>query len=307
MTRIDVHQHLLPPLYRRVLDERGLTSGGWPTPAWDPRGAIAAMDHREITTGVLSVSAPGVHFGDDDDARQLARAVNDYQAELMKDRPERFGHFAVLTLPDVKGAIVEATYALEELKADGVVLLSNAQGTYLGDPSIEPLWEYLDTQAAVVFIHPAEPPITRLPGLPSPVVDYPFDTTRTAVHMVANGVMARHRRMRVILAHAGGFLPYAAERFTLAASFNTGATPEGIRRDLRSFYFDTALSSSALPALLAFAAAGHVLYGSDFPFAPAPVRAEVDAELETYRGWQPGQLAALEHHNAEALFPRLRR
>ncbi|MYU14494.1 amidohydrolase family protein [Streptomyces sp. SID8361] len=305
--RIDVHQHLIPPAYRRVLDERGLTAGGWPTPDWDPQAALDMMDRRSIATGVLSISAPGSHFGDDREARSLAREVNEYHAELVKDRPDRFGQFATIPLPDIEGAVAEATYALDELHADGVVLLSNAHGRYLGDKDFEPLWAELDARSAVVFIHPTEPPIPMLSGLPSPVLDYPFDTTRTAVHMTAGGVMSQFPHVKVILSHAGGFLPYAATRFTVAAQFNPGTTQEGILADLKRFYFDTAVSSTpyALPALLAFAEPGHILYGSDFPFASEQFGTQFDQGLDTYDRWTPGQLEAVNRGNAEVLFPRL--
>ena len=305
--RIDVHQHLLPPRYREALEAAEQTAGGWPTPQWDVEAAIAMMDEVGIETGVLSISAPGVHFGDDAQARELAREVNDYQAELVKDRPGRFGHFAVLPLPDFDGAVAEAVRALDELHADGIALLSNAHGHYLGDPAYEPLWTELGARSAVVFVHPAEPPIPRLPGLPSPLLDFPFDTTRTAVDLVAHGVFDRHPDLRVILSHAGGFLPYAAHRFTGAAMVNPGTTPEGILADLRRFYFDTALSATptALPSLLAFAEPGHVLYGSDFPFAPAQWRAGFDRCLETYDGPGAEQLADVHRRSAEKLFPRL--
>ncbi|WP_430335953.1 amidohydrolase family protein [Rhodococcus sp. ACT016] len=306
--RIDVHQHLIPPSYRKLLDERGLTAGGWPTPEWSPELALGMMDRRSISTGVLSISAPGVHFGDDREARRLARELNDFHAELVKDRPSRFGQFAVLPLPDIDGAVAEATYAINELHADGVVILSNIHGLYLGDKKFEPLWAALDDQSAVVFIHPTEPPVEMLRGLPSPVLDYPFDTTRTAVHMTVNGVMSRYRRLKVILSHAGGFLPYAAYRFSLAATpFNPGTTPEGILADMKRFYFDTALSStpSALPSLMKFAAPGHVLYGSDFPFATESVGTVFDDWLDTYDGWQHSDLESVNRRNAYALFPRL--
>ena len=77
------------------------TIGGWLMPEWDPPAAIAMMDEAGIETGILSISAPGVHFGDDAAARELARELNDYQAELVKEQPDRFGHFAVLPLPVV--------------------------------------------------------------------------------------------------------------------------------------------------------------------------------------------------------------
>ncbi|MFF4397510.1 hypothetical protein [Streptomyces sp. NPDC001480] len=99
--RIDVHQHLIPPAYREVLDRRGVTAAGWPTPAWDAESAITMMDRRSIATGILSISSPGTHFGDDAEARAVARDVNEYSAELAKDRPDRFGFFASGPLPDV--------------------------------------------------------------------------------------------------------------------------------------------------------------------------------------------------------------
>ncbi|MFE5486485.1 amidohydrolase family protein [Streptomyces sp. NPDC056527] len=305
--RIDVHQHLIPSAYRDVMDRHGVTAAGWPTPAWDAASAIETMDRRSIATGILSVSSPGIHFGDDAEARAIARGVNEYSAELAKDRPDRFGFFASLPLPDVEGALAEAAHALDELHADGVVLMSNVQGRYLGDKEFEPLWAELDARAAVVFIHPDAPPLPMLEGMPGPLLDFPYDTTRTAVHMTLNGVMSRHTRMKVILSHAGGFLPYAAWRFTGGAPFNPGTTPMGILADLQRFYFDTALSTtpSALPSLLAFAAPGHILYGSDFPFVPQESGDLLDALLEGYEGFEPGRLDAINRGSAEVLFPRL--
>ncbi|QHC57808.1 amidohydrolase family protein [Rathayibacter sp. VKM Ac-2760] len=339
--KIDVHQHLLPPRYFEALaaagsllsgqsqavaggtaqwnpwDLSGGTAarqgpravGGWLMPEWDPRAAIAMMDEAGIETGMLSVSAPGVHFGDDAAARELARELNDYQAELVRERPDRFGHFAVLPLPDFDGAVAEAVRALDELHADGVLLFSNAHGHYLGDPAYEPLWTELAARSAVVFVHPTAPPIAQLPGLPTALLDFPFDTTRTAVDLVAHGVFDRHPNLRVILSHAGGFLPYAASRFSAAAVFNPGTTPESIQAGLRRFYFDTALSSTptSLPSLLAFAEPGHVLYGSDFPYAHPEWRARFDQWLETYDGPDAERLGQIDRSAAEQLFPRLAR
>lgn len=262
------------------------------------------MDSQAIATGILSLSAPGVHLASDVEGRALARQVNEYHADLVRSRPDRFGQFACVPLPDIDGSVAEATYALDELHADGVVLLSNAAGRYLGDPDFEPLWAELDARAAVVFIHPTEPPVPMLKGLPSPLVDYPFDTTRTAIHMVANGVTSRHTRIKVILSHAGGFLPYAAYRFVGAAQFNPGTTSEGIMADMKRFYFDTALSSTpaALPSLLAFADPTHITFGSDFPFAPDSH--QFTAELDIYP-LDEDLRRAINRGNAEKLFPRL--
>ncbi|CAD5990846.1 amidohydrolase family protein [Agreia sp. COWG] len=340
--KIDVHQHLLPPRYFEALAAAGnlmtgsgagaqavaggsaqwnpwsesggtaarqgpRTVGGWLMPDWDPQSAISMMDATGIETGMLSISAPGVHFGDDAAARELARELNDYQAELVREHPDRFGHFAVLPLPDFDGAVAEAVRALDELHADGVLLLSNAHGHYLGDPAYEPLWTELAARSAVVFVHPTAPQIQQLPGMPTALLDFPFDTTRTAVDLVAHGVFDRHPNLRVILSHAGGFLPYAADRFSAAAMFNPGTTPESIQAGLRKFYFDTALSASptSLPSLLAFAEPGHILYGSDFPYAHPDWSARFDHSLATYDGPGAERLGELRRSAAERLFPRL--
>ncbi|MDI6413649.1 amidohydrolase family protein [Streptomyces albus] len=309
--RIDVHQHIVPPVWAETLAAQGLDSGGWAIPDWSPRRAIAMMDEQGIATGVLSVTAPGVHLGDDARARDLARAVNEFGAEVVKDFPDRFGHFASIPLPGIDAAVAEAVHALDTLHADGVVLMSNARGRYLGDPGFEPLWAELDCRGANVFIHPAQPPMDLLPGTPAPLADYVFDTTRSALNLALNGVMHRYPNVRVILSHGGGFLPYAAYRFTglISTVVDRERTAEDILRDLKRFYFDTALSASpsALPALLAFAEPGHLLYGSDWPFAPREAGSYYNHYLETYPDYAPGQADAIDRKNAEVLFPRLTR
>ncbi|MFI0769144.1 amidohydrolase family protein [Streptomyces melanosporofaciens] len=307
--RIDVHQHIVPPIWAETLAAHGLDSGGWAIPAWSPTDAIAMMDQQGIATGVLSVTSPGVHLGSDAQARDLARAVNEYGAEVVRGHPGRFGHFASVPLPDVDAALAETAHALDTLGADGVVLMSNTHGKYLGDPDFEPLWAEIDRRGATVFVHPAQPPMPLLPGTPAPLADYVFDTTRTALNLVLNGVMSRYPNMRVILSHGGGFLPYAAYRFSGLTStvVDREREAEEILRDLKRFYFDTALSASpsALPALLAFAEPGHVVYGSDWPFAPQDAGTYYNHYLETYPDYAPGQAEAIDRGNAEALFPHL--
>lgn len=304
--RIDVHQHFLPPSYGAALTAQGVTSGGWPMPSWSAEGAVEAMDEAGIATGILSISAPGTHIGDNAQARELSRASNEFGAELVKDRPTRFGLFASLPLPDVDGALAEAAYALDTLGADGVALMTNAHGRYLGDPAFEPLWAELDARGAVAFIHPTETELPMLKSAPAPIVDFPFDTTRTAVDMAMAGVLSRYPNMKVILSHAGGALPYLAHRVAATASVVSSLSPEAILAELRRFYFDIALSGSptALPSLLAFADPGHILYGSDRPFAPNPTITYFDGYLDTHERSE-GQSDAINRGNAEVLFPRL--
>ncbi|KAL1920355.1 uncharacterized protein VTP21DRAFT_732 [Calcarisporiella thermophila] len=308
-SRIDVHQHVIPPFYCDIMNDRNLDSGGWPIPPWDKESAIEMMNEQNIATGIVSVSAPGVHLGDDAEARKLVRQVNEYGAQLVKEHPSRFGHFASIPLPDVEGSVAEAIYALDVLSGDGVVLMSNAQGRYLGDPNFEPLWKVLDSRSAVVFIHPTESKLPKIQGIPAPIVDFPFDTTRTAFHMVLNGVMRKYTRMKVILSHAGGFLPYAAHRLAMSTLLlDPSRTVDDILSDMKRFYFDTAISASptALPSLLAFAKPGHVLYGSDWPFVPTAPGAYFNNNLDTSGEWVNSHtLESVNISNAKVLFPRL--
>lgn len=265
------------------------------------------MDGQHIRKGILSLTAPGVSGWQGAERRSMARRVNEYGADLAARNSDRFGSFATLPLPDIDGALVELAHTLDVLKADGVILLSNYEGHYLGDPLFEPIWAELDRRAATVFVHPSKPAIPTIDGIPGPIVDYPFDTTRAAVQLVLNGIIPRFGRVRVILSHGGGFLPYAALRFAELASAALPEKPRvaDVMDAFRSFYFDTALSAgpSALPSLLAFAKPGHILYGSDFPYAPAAVGASFTAQLDNYAGLSPEALAAINNGNARALFP----
>jgi len=267
------------------------------------------MDDLDVATAIMSVSAPGVHLdpavtGADAVARSWARKVNEFAAELVKDHPDRFGFFATLTLPDVEGAIAEAEYAFDVLGADGVILLANAHGTYLGDATFDPLFVALNERAATIFVHPTELPGPTAAGVPSFAADFLLDTTRAAIKLAMSGTLDRCGRLKIILSHGGGFLPYAAYRFAplCAPDF----TVESGIASLRRFYFDTtaASSPSALPSLLAFADPSHITFGTDWPWMPR-------GSIAAFTGWldrldvDADQLHAINRGNAEALFPRL--
>jgi predicted TIM-barrel fold metal-dependent hydrolase len=305
--RIDVHHHLVPPSYAQWLRERGLAAGGLPIPDWSAQASLELMDERGVETAILSVSTPGVHLAGDAEARARAREVNEFAAKVVHNHPVRFGFFATLTLPDVDGALAELAYAFDTLRADGVVLLANSRGVYLGDPCFDPLFDELNRRQAVVLVHPSTlPGPEALPGVPAFVADFLLDTTRAAIGLARSGTLDRCPDLEVILSHAGGFVPYAAYRIALAASA-TGKPLEGIAR-LKRFHFDTALSSSptALPSLLAFAEPAHVLFGSDFPYAPAGVVAAFSGLYEKFP-LSDAQRASIDRGAAERLFPRLRK
>lgn len=305
--RIDVHQHLLPSFYREALARSGIAdAGGRALPDWSPESALEGMDLLGTETALLSVSTPGTGFlADPAEATALARRLNDFCAGLAHDHPGRFGWFATLPLPDVDTAAAEAERALAGLGADGVTLLANNRGTYVGAEGQDALWRVLDARAAVVFVHPADLPAPVVDGIPPFAADFLLDTTRAAYLLVRNGVVSRYPRIRFVLSHAGGFVPYASHRMAVAIAADTGRSPRDVLDDLRGFYFDTALSSSpaALPTLLAFARPGHVLFGSDRPFAPTAASQYFTNGLDT--GTAPDVRHTINRAAAETLFPRL--
>lgn len=302
--RIDTHLHVVPPDYAQWLRSQGIDAGGREIPDWTREGAFSMMERLGIAAGVLSVSTPGVHLGDSAKARAMARSVNEFAATQVAAAPKRFGFFATLTLPDIDGALAELAHAFDVLHADGVVLLANVNGVYLGDPSIEPLFEELDRRHAVVFVHPSQLPAPPVPGIPPFAADFLLDTTRAAINIARSGWLERFPNVRIILSHAGGFVPFAAERIARTCSAHNDYA-HGIER-LRRFYYDTALSSShyALPALLAFAQPDHVFFGSDYPYAPVERGAHFADLLDRY-ALGPTERAAIDRNNALKLFPRL--
>lgn len=312
--RIDTHQHIVPPGYARWMRDKGIDPGGIGLPPWSERSALKFMDRHEVQTGILSLSTPGVYFGDVMEARLRAREVNEFCAEVVAARPDRFGFFAALTLPDVEGALAEARYALDTLLADGIVLPANNDGRYLGDPGFEPLLEFLHHRRAVVFIHPGELPAPPVPGIPAFAADFMLDTTRTAISLVLSGAMEKFPGIKFVLAHAGGFVPFIAYRILLTMLLDRdlalnalAALGDKKQSVLRRFYYDVALSASpaALPSLLEVADPGRITYGTDFPFAPSAAIDFLNMQYEKYP-LDPVLRAAIDRGNAEALFPRLR-
>ncbi|MEK8174102.1 amidohydrolase family protein [Streptomyces sp. M19] len=293
------------PVWARALESRGLDSGGWAVPAWSARDAVAMMDRHSIATGVLSVTAPGVHLGTTPGARPRPRRQR-VRGRGREGPPGRIGSFASLPLPDVDGALEEAAYALDTLGADGVVLVSNVRGRYLGDP------EYArcgpNSTGAPPWCSSTRPAADAAAGRnPAPLADFVFDTTRTALNMVLGGVMSRYPNVKVILSHGGGFLPYAAYRFS-------GVTPPSTPPSTRRTCCGTSSASTSTPrcppvpapcppcwpspspAMCSTAATGPSPRGDGHVLRPLP---------GDVPGLRPGQAEAIDRGSAEALFPRL--
>ncbi len=309
MLRIDTHHHAVPSFYRDSLRKAGIDeAGGRALPEWSPQGSLQTMSELGVGTAILSVSTPGTTpLPNPADAAALARDLNDCLATVVVAQPDRFGFFATVPMPHVDESVAEVVRSLDELHADGVVLLANGAGVYLGQDGQDELFAALDARSAVVFIHPADLPGPAVDGIAPYAADFLLDTTRAAYLLVRNGIRRKYPNIRFILSHAGGFVPYASYRMAGCIMTETGRSMTDALDDFAGFYFDTALSSTAaaLPSLLAFAKPGHIIFGSDWPFAPVAAGKMFAAGLETYPGLDADARAAIDRTNALALFPRL--
>src|SRR5436309_8727947 len=213
-------------------------------------------------------------------------------------------------MPDVEGSIAEIERALDDLRFDGVCLYTNYEGKYLGDAAFDPVMELLDERQAVLFVHPAMHPSYSQLGLPWPafMIEYPMDTTRAAVNMLFNGTLKRFPRIRIILAHAGGFVPYVAWRLSVTPMMQP-RLPQLSRAEvyagLRHYWYDTALSYApeSIGPLDAVADPAKIVFGSDWPFSNARVLPIID-ETMNREHLTAERRAAIDRGNAAALFPR---
>ncbi len=298
--RLDTHAHVHPPAYRQAL-------GDAPLPPMTLVGLEEAMERHEIDAAIVSTGPPGGFAGPGADGRDLARRANDGLAEIVAGQPRRFAAVGALPLPDVDAAVAELDRVYDELALDGVMLLTNVAGTYLGDPAWEALFEALDERGAYVFVHPGLPP-HPLP-LPHPVwlYEFTFETVRAVSNLIYSGTLERHPSIRFQLAHLGGAAPFLAHRIASLADREPGRAeqaPAGALAYLQRLYYDTGLTNNApaLAATLEVTSRDHVVFGTDWPYAALPERGDPAPDLD-FLGAE-GR-AAVEFANAAALVPRL--
>ncbi|MBL6456652.1 amidohydrolase [Belnapia sp. T6] len=309
--RIDIQHHILPPDYVRIAgaERIGPLMVSGRVPEWSPELSLEAMERNGIATAVVSISAPGVWFGDAGQARELARACNEYAAGLRRRFPGRFGFFAILPLPDVAGSLDEIAHSLDVLGADGLCLMTNYDGRYPGEAEFAPVFAEVDRRGALAFFHPCVGPGPLVPpGIPAATLEFPFDTTRAVASLLFSGVLARHRRMRCVFSHAGGTVPFLAQRMARLErrpEFRA-QVPEGAMAELRRLYVDVALSANPLAfgPLLQVIPPEQILFASDYPFAPEDTMTATVKGLGTL-GLAPEVLQAIEYGNAQRLMPGL--
>ena len=309
---IDVHAHYLPPVYRDCLQSAGLTTldGGMPVPDWSEEKALETMDAVGISGALLSVSSPFLSFMPSNDEIRLCNEVNAVGAEIRARHPTRFGALAVLPLSDIPASIEALSFALDTLELDGVVLPTNVEGDYLGHERFVPLLSAMNERKVTAFVHPTSPCCFEAfnLGLPAPMLEFPFDSTRAVTDLILSGRTTQFPEINFIVPHAGGTLPYLAMRIAgmgqLPVLGSKQTSMEVTLRELGRMNYDLALSSTPaqFQALRQLAPMTNILYGSDYPFTPAPAVMMGEAGVRALP-LTPEEAHQIRFGNAARLFP----
>ncbi len=274
---IDVHSHNILPEYLKVLKKHHAElEETFPLPDWNVENHLKFMDEAGIKTSFLSMPAPQPYYGSIKETKKLIREINEISAKIKKENPDRFKFFAVLPLPDVDSAIEEAIYALDTLGADGIKLATNSRGQYVGDIELEPLMKVLNERNAIIVLHPHKPmPYNEhiIKTAPLAIYEYPAETTRTVINMISNNTLSKYPNIKVVVPHAGSFLPLAIPRMKSIYPIMhvKGLMGEiDFDKNINNLYFDLAGNpdTKLIKMLLTITEPTHILYGSDYPYQP---------------------------------------
>lgn len=290
------------------------------------------MKENNITTAILSVSTPGTYLRPFDAplTKEVSRTTNVELSEICAAYPSHFRFLASLPLPCIPDSLAEIDYALDTLGAVGFCLLSNANGIYMGDKSLDPIFDKLNERKAILLIHPTScKVISGVPShsiasnaesesdltvvnplqIPSGLLEYMFDETRAVANLLVSGTVTRCSDIRFIMSHAGCLLPPVLERVAVALQnfFGGGMDSVEMKRLLRErFHFDLA----GLPwpdmvhGLLRVVGPDRLVYGSDYCWTPATLVKILVSKMDEGAGelWTVETIREIYAGNAKRLF-----
>jgi aminocarboxymuconate-semialdehyde decarboxylase len=289
MRIVDFHNHYYPPVYVEALKSSTSSvkvtydSDGNPCVHYPGDYNILVPGHRDIayrqrvldnhgvTTQVLSFTTPGVHVESPARALEMARGINDAFAQVVRERKGRFTALATLPLNDPAASVRELERAMKDLGLPGAMVFSNVNHVALADERYEPLWKQANELDAVVYVHPTDPAGVEamLDYWLMPLVGFLMDTTLAAARLVFSGVVVRYPRIRWVLTHMGGAVPYLAERFDRGYRAFADCRTHIDRPPsefLKQFYYDTVnFNPSNVCLALDFAGPDRIVAGSDYP------------------------------------------
>jgi 6-methylsalicylate decarboxylase len=307
--RIDVHHHMLPPFQENMTARH-----------YTPQVSLDDMDKFGTESAVLSLTVAAEYLYDGTEKSiKFARQSNEYGAKAMQMNPKRFGFFASLPAKSVDATMKEIEYAFDTLKCDGVSLFTNTGDKWWGDPMFLPMFDELNRRKSAVFFHPTVANCCHnLAGVGDGVVEFDFDTTRTVVSLLFNGVLTRCQDIKWIINHSGAAIPALAGRIKdrvpgagsnpngkyNAEAGTSDKVPKGAWYELKRLYYECAHAAYAMPiaALREFAPSTQYLFGTDFPIEPT----ESTVYNLPMRKLPSDVQHALDRGNAERLWPKFK-
>jgi 6-methylsalicylate decarboxylase len=307
---IDVHSHAI-----LAFGEGAPVGEGQKQPDWSVESALSYMEEHHVSACVLS-DPDSANHATGQEARDIARRINETLADIVSRHPNRFGAVATLPGQDADGAVAEIVYALDTLKMDGVSTSTSINDVYLGEPQFDPWFEELNRRGSTLFVHPTftKAAQTLLNGLNPSVLEFMFDTTRMIANMVATGAKKRFSNIKIISTHGGGTIPFLVNRIqTLEHTFGVGPgrlelSSEEVREGIASFYYDltAATSEAQLGAILKLVPVSQLVMGLDFPLMPKSTFAPAIADVGRYPAFSENDLQSLSYGNAGRLYPALK-
>jgi len=288
--KFDLHTHYYPPIYfdkirelpsefsfgqspsgQTIITYRGARFFGVTPAMTDVSKRLEDMDRVGIDVEVVSLSTPNVFFADAQHQPEIARMVNDAYAELCAQHPARFRAFASIPMDDPDAALKELHRAINELKMNGVILLSNIGGKPLTSPEYRPFFAEANRMKLCILLHPMLPANTDpfREYVLGPIVGFMFDTTLAVARMCYDGMFKDFPDIRWIVGHLGGAVPYLMERMDngyrdfIECRAKIDELPSVY---LKRLYYDTVnFNSHMLMMVRDMIGADHMVMGSDYP------------------------------------------
>ena len=303
--KLDLHTHYYPEIFfqmirdtpsefsfakdptgRTIITHRGARFFGVTAPMSDPNKRLEDMDRVGIDVEVISLSTPNIFFADETRQREVARTLNDAYAELIAKHPTRFKGFASIPMDAPDAALDELHRAIDNLKLNGVVLLSNIRGRALTSPAYRPFFEEANRMNLCIFLHPMLPanPEPYTEYVLGPLVGFPFDTTLAVARMCFDGMLRELTNIRWVIGHLGGAVPYLMERLDSGyrdfaeCRVNIDQPPSTY---LKRLYYDTVtFSSYNLRMARDLVGVDHMVMGSDYPHLLGSIERSVSSIQE---------------------------
>ncbi len=324
--RIDIHTHFIPPkliddahrgraLNNIAIEKRDgaewmIHPQGYRYPLapefFDLQAKLRHMDQLGLDVSILSISPPLLFYWlDAASAREFCALANESLSQLVAQSGKRLHGMATVPLQDPAAASAELRRAVTQLGLRGVEIGTTMEDVPLDDPRFDSFFSAAEELNAPVMLHP------YYVGVKSQFADFymtnlignPLETAIAASRLILSGCLDRHPKLKVLLVHAGGFLPFQIGRLDHGYAVRS-ETSAHIKQPpstyLNRFYFDTITHADVpLKFLINLVGKDRVVIGTDIPFDMADTHF---AERLSSAGLDRDAMNKIESQNVVRLF-----